>query len=558
MRKLLAISACLILFSLILIPRTNVYSQRREERRQLYVDDQILVKLKAQAEPAPDADLMAEEIVRAPGVRAETLTIRRRAEIQLIHLNKSVSVEEAVRRAKEDPRVEYAEPDYLVYATDTVPNDPYFTQMWGLSSFGDPGQQTPNIDATQAWDMTTGSDNVVAAVLDAGVDLQHEDLAANAWVNPLEISGNGVDDDGNGFADDINGWNFRDKNNQTFKSSSEDFHGTHVAGTIGAVGNNGKGVTGVAWHVKLMSLKFLGIQPDGKIGGSTSGAVRGINYAIGIRNHGVNVRVINASFGGGDPSQSLHDTIAAANAAGILFVCAAGNESNNIEEVPTYPAAYSSDLSGAMSVAAVDQGGGLAYFSNTGHSSVSVAAPGVAIVSTLPHSQFAPNGAYDRLQGTSMSSPCVAGIAVLLWSQDPSLTPKQVKQRIIATSEPLPSLVSKVAGSGRASAYYALTGRIAPVQTPVVLGVQFTKRIVTINGFGFVNGSAVIEVDDTPLPTLSYDHSFALANGSLTQLTADLGKKPLKRTFPAGVQVAISVFNPSTGQRSPKFYTTRF
>lgn len=561
MRKLLAISACLILFSLILIPRTNVYSQRREDRRQLYVDDQILVKLKAQAE-TPDADLMAEEIVRAHGVRAETLTTRGRADIQLVHLNKSVSVEEAVRRAKEDPRVEYAEPDYLVYASDTVPNDPFFTQMWGLSTFGcaicDPGQQTPNIDATQAWDMTTGSDAVVAAVLDAGIDLQHEDLAANAWVNPLEIPGNGVDDDGNGFADDINGWNFRDKNNQTFKSSNEDFHGTHVAGTIGAVGNNGRGVTGVAWHVKLMSLKFLGIQSSGKIGGSTSGAVRGIDYAIGLRNRGVNVRVINASFGGGDPSQSLHDAIAAANAAGILFVCAAGNEGNNIEDVPTYPAAYSADLSGAMSVAAVDLGGGLASFSNTGHSSVSVAAPGVAIDSTLPSSQFAPSGAYGRLQGTSMSSPYVAGIAVLLWSQDPSLTPAQVKQRIIDTSEPLPSLVSKVSGSGRASAYYALTGRIAPAQTPVVLGVQFTKRMVAINGFGFVNGSAVIEVDGTPLPAVSYDRSFALANASLTQLTADLGKKPLKRTFPVGIQVTISVFNPSTGQRSPGFSTARF
>jgi subtilisin family serine protease len=569
MKKFLAACACLILFSFVLIPRTIVYSQRRDNARQLYADDRIIVKLKADAELASDADAIAGEIVGAPGVRAEALTNRTHVGIELIHLNSGVSVEEAVSRAKEDPRVEYAEPDYFVYAMDTVPNDPLFSQLWGLYSTGcnfcGPDQQTSSIVATQAWDITQGSDDIVAVVLDTGVDLQHEDLAANAWVNPSEIAGNGIDDDGNGFADDVNGWNFFDGNSQVFKSFIEDEHGTHVAGSIGAVGNNGKGVTGVAWRVKLMSLKFLG----GNNGsGSTSNAVKGIDYAIDMRKRGVNVRVINASWGGPKDSQALRDALAAANTAGILFVCAAGNSGANLDNVPDFPSAgsnnadafpgaYDRALPNVISVAAVDQSGFLASFSNFGHSSVSVAAPGVFIQSTVPNGGYGP-GAFG-LSGTSMASPHVAGIAVLLWSHEPSLTPAQVKQRIVDTSEPLPSLVSKTVRSGRADAYGALINRIAPAQPPLIVGQpQFTKHSVTIDGLGFVNGSAVIEVNGAPTSDVGYDNSFALANGTLTRLVADIGKKPLKRAFPSGVSVTVDVFNPTTGQRSPQISVTRF
>jgi subtilisin family serine protease len=553
MKKFLAFSACLILFSLFVIPRSSVYSQKTDNTRQRYADDQIVLKLKSDAEFISD-DAMVEEIFRAPGVRAETLSSRSRGKVELVHLNRNVSVEEAVRRAKQDPRVEYAEPDYFVYAMDTVPNDPRFAsgEMWGLSaascSFCGPGFESPNIDATRAWDITTGSDNVVAVVLDTGVDLQHEDLAANAWVNPGEIAGNGIDDDGNGFVDDVNGWNFFDSSNQTFKTASEDFHGTHVAGSIGAVGNNGKGVTGVAWHVNLMSLKFLG----GTLGkGSTSNAVRGINYAIDMRNRGVNVRVINASWGGGSDSQSLRDAIAAANAAGILFVCAAGNAGLNIDDTPDYPGAYAKDYSGTVSVAAVDAGGRVASFSNVGHDSVSLAAPGVSILSTYPGSL------YTGLSGTSMSTPYVSGIAVLVWSQNPDFTPAEVKQRIVDTSEPLDDLVSRVARSGRASAYDALVNRIAPPRSPQVLKVTFSKKWLTIDGFGFANGASVVEVDGAGLPTPDYDSAYSLANGTLTQLNVYLGKKPMRRTFPSATPVQITVFNPSTGERA-SFTAVRF
>jgi subtilisin family serine protease len=553
MKKFVAICACLILFALVLIPRPVVYSQQRDNERERYASDRIIVKLKAEAPEPSDLDSAAEEIVRTPGVKAETLTRRPQGGTHLIRLNGNVSVEEAMQRAKEDPRVEFAEPDYFVYATDTVPNDPRFSELWGMSSIScsqcAADQQALSIDATRAWDITTGSDNIVVAVLDTGVDLQHPDLAPNAWVNPSPGALPG-------FTNDVNGWNFYDDTNQTYKSASEDFHGTHVAGSIGAVGNNGIGVAGVAWHVKLMALKFLG-GTQGK--GSTSNAVLGINYAIAMRNRGVNVRVINASWGGGSDSQALRQAIAAAGDARILFVAAAGNGSANIDDNPDFPAAYAKDLPNAMSVAALDNTSGyLATFSNFGHASVSLAAPGTSILSTYPGPDNPAANTYSFLSGTSMSTPYVSGIAVLLWAHEPSLTPAQVKQRIIDTSEPTTTLVSKLARSGRANAYDALTNRFPPVQRPVVLAVNFTKTAVIIDGFGFLDGSAMIEVDGTPLSTVDYDSSFALANGTLTRLTANIGKKPLKRTFPYGTQVSVDVFNPTTGDRSAKYNAARF
>jgi subtilisin family serine protease len=515
------------------------------------------VKFKAHSEPIADAEQFADEVFQTRGARSEALSPRARGgSLHLVHLNGQLSVEEAVRRAKADPRIEYAEPDYILQASETIPNDVYFSQMWGLSNTGCffCDQPTANIDAPRAWDITTGSDDVVAVVLDTGVDTGHEDLAPNIWVNPHETPGNGIDDDGNGFVDDVNGWNFVDSTNDVFKSSNEDFHGTHVAGSIGAVGDNGKGVTGVAWHVKLMSLKFLG-GPRGR--GSTGNAVRGINYAIAQRNRGVNIRTINASWGGPGDSQSLRDAIAAAGEAGILFVCAAGNSSADVDESPEFPSGYGG-LPTCLSVAAMDKFDNLASFSNFGHSTVGVAAPGESILSTIPRSQFKPMGDYGGLSGTSMSTPYVTGIAVLLWSHEPSLTPAEVKQRIVSTSEPIPALVSKTANSGRANAYDALINRIAAPRSPIVLSTEFTKKVVTLDGFGFLSGSSVIEANGVPLSPVDYDDSFALANGTLTRLTAKIGKKPMKVAFPKGQQVMVTVFNPTTGERSAQFVTTRF
>jgi subtilisin family serine protease len=558
MKKLLFFWFCLVLISLLVLPRQDVFSKRPEPSPS-YVEDQILVKFKATTEPLGSAEDLAGEILQRPGPRAESLSpTAQGGGHHLIQLNGRMSVEEAVRRASADPRVEYAEPDYILQASETVADDPFFTQMWGLSNLGcffcGPDQPTANIDAPRAWDITTGSNDVVAVVLDTGIDVAHEDLGPNVWVNPHEIAGNGLDDDANGFVDDANGWNFLEKTNQVFKSASEDLHGTHVAGSIGAAGNNGKGVTGVAWRAKLMSLKFLG---GSKGKGSTGNAIRGINYAIDQRNRGVNVTVINASWGGPNESQSLREAITAAGEAGILFVCSAGNEGADVDQTPEFPSGFGG-LQTCLSVAAMTSVDSLAAFSNYGHDAVGVAAPGQSILSTAPGNQFSPNGAYATLSGTSMSAPYVSGIAVLLWSHEPSLTPAQVKQRIVSTSEPIPALVSKAANSGRANAFNALTNRIAPPRSPIVLSASFTKKAVTLDGLGFLNGSAVIEVNGVALPTVAYDSSYALANGTLTRLSAKIGKKPMKTTFPSGLFVSVTVFNPTTGERSGQFLTVRF
>ncbi|HXG92883.1 MAG TPA: S8 family peptidase [Blastocatellia bacterium] len=555
MKKFLVVCLCLVISSFAFTPHGNVYSRPREQPRPLYVEDEILIKVKDDAAQFELPEQIAEEILPARGAQVEPITKRQQILPGLIRfkLNGQMTVEEAVQRAKADPRVEYAEPDYLLYANDTQPNDPYFKDMWGLSSVGcllcQNNQTNPNINATRAWDITTGSSDVVVAVLDTGVDVAHEDLAANIWTNPNEIAGNGLDDDGDGFIDDVNGWNFYDDDKGVFKKASDDSHGTHVAGIIGAEGNNGIGVTGVAWHVRLMSLKFLG---GSKGSGSTADAVAGINYAIEQRKRGVNVRVINASWGGGGYSQSLRDAIAAAGQAGILFVCAAGNDGEDVDQTPDYPAAYSKELSNTISVAAIDANDAIASFSNYGHGTVSVAAPGQSIISTLP------GNSYGNFSGTSMATPFVSGVAALLWSREPQLTPAEVKQRIVSTAEPTIALASRILSSGRVNAYNALTNAAPQPHRPEIASVSITKKDVTIDGLGFINGSAIIEVNGVPLSSISYDDSYALANGTLTRLSVYLGKKTIRRMFPKGEQETFTIYNPTTGERSAQFKWARY
>ena len=210
--------------------------------------------------------------------------------------------------------------------------------------------------------------------------------------------------------------------------------------------------------------------------GSTGNAIRGINYAVDQRNRGVNVTVINASWGGPNESQSLRDAITAAGDAGILFICSAGNDGADVDQTPPFPSGFGG-LPACLSVAALTSTDNLASFSNFGHDAVGVAAPGQSILSTAPRNQFSPNGAYSTLSGTSMSAPYVSGIAVLLWSHERSLTPAQVKHRIVSTSEPTPALASKAANSGRANAFNALTNQIAPPRSPMVLRASFTRGL---------------------------------------------------------------------------------
>ena len=218
------------------------------------------------------------------------------------------------------------------------------------------------------------SANVLVGVIDTGVDYNHPDLAANIWTNPGEIAGNGIDDDGNGYIDDVHGYDFVNNDGDPMDDNG---HGTHFSGTIGGVGNNGIGVAGVNWNVKIMALKFL----DSGGSGSTANAVAGVQYATMM-----GVDVTSNSWGGGGFSQALYDAIDAAGAANIAFVAAAGNNGANNDTSPAYPAAY--DLPNIISVAATDDNDELASFSNYGAASVDLGAPGVDILSTLPGNQY--------------------------------------------------------------------------------------------------------------------------------------------------------------------------
>ena len=548
MKNCLVFLLLLVLSASVFVPSRSAYSYEHEEAS--YVDNQILVKFKAGMEETMDSYEMADFVARRHATRVQPLNESRRGGQYLIELDGSLSVEDAVKQAASDPRVEFAEPNYLLYTSTTTPNDTLFNQQWALQNTGFSGQGKPGADigATRAWDYTTGSNDIVVAVIDTGVDLSHVDLAPNAWVNRGERAGNGVDDDANGFVDDVNGWDFLNSRPKTYENPDVDWHGTHVSGIIGAAGNNGIGVTGVAWQVKIMSLKFIGAKT-----GSTADAVKAINYVIDQKRRGVNVRVINASWGGPTESATLKTAILAAGDAGILFVCSAGNGSTDgrgvdLDVVPAYPAAWSRDISSIISVAAVDSADSLASFSNYGRTTVQVAAPGYFVLSTIPGNQ------YGMGNGTSMSTPHVSGVAALVFSHQPSMSPAQVRQRIVSTAEPVPSLISRVTSSGRANAYNAVTNTPAQATSkPVIGSVSTNKKKVTVVGLGFVNQSSVIEVNGVALSKISYDSSTALANGSITEMTSKLGKAGMREVFPSGFTVNVTVYNPTTGERSSPF-----
>lgn len=325
-----------------------------------------------------------------------------------------------------------------------IANDPGTASQWSLAA----------ASATQAWDVTTGSRNVVVAVLDSGIDLTHPDLVGNLWTNPGEVAGNGLDDDNNGFVDDIHGWNF-DTNNANLQDGYG--HGTHVAGIIGATGNNGTGVTGLNWSVSIMTLRF---QDDLGVG-YAGDAIRAINYATMMRrDHGVNVVVINASWGGSTGYSSLLETaIRDAGSVGITFVAAAGNGGADSDVAPRYPGGY--DLPNVIAVGASDSTGTLAGFSNYGATSVDLVAPGTSIYSTLPRGQ------YGWLAGTSQAAPHVSGTVALLAAAKPGIPVAEVRSAILGSVDRLPALVGRVATGGRLNVFAALASLGVPPATPV-------------------------------------------------------------------------------------------
>ena len=352
--------------------------------------------------------------------------------------------------------VEYAEPNYAISFNDPaaspsasdlldrqpygMPNDPQFGEQSALNNSGqNGGKANADISALKAWARTQGSEEIVVAVLDSGVDYTHPDLVSNMWIRPDNVPQ--YDDEELGTFNDLQGF---DADTNIADPMDDNGHGTHCAGIIGAEGDNDEGIAGINWHVRIMPLKFLG---RGGFG-TTKNAIEAINYAIDRKQHGVNVRVINASWGSTQYSRALEDAIRAAGEQGILFVAAAGNNGGDNDKRPHYPSNY--NLPNVISVAALDRTDALASFSNYGIKTVHIAAPGRDIISTWL------NDDYRDASGTSMATPQVAGVAALILSVEPNLSVEKLRERILRSVDKIDSLNGKVASGGRINAAKAL------------------------------------------------------------------------------------------------------
>ncbi len=472
-QMIMAILCAHVLLGGAILGTRSVYSQERPE----YVPGEVLVKFR---------DGIKTTVERKNLIAKFDCKIIKRIRLtDLYHLSlpASLNVKQAIKLYLKNSLVEYAEPNYLRYLDQTTPNDPRFGDLWGLENVGQfVGTFDADVDAPEAWDTTTGGSGVVVAIIDSGIDMAHEDLAGNLWVNPGEIPGNGLDDDSNGYIDDVNGWDFaRNDNDPSDTETSCGGHGSHTAGTVGAVGDNGIGVTGVNWDVQLMPLKIFKTYFGIFCSASSAAIISAIDYSAMM-----GARVSNNSYGGGPFSQSEFDAIQASK---TLFVAAAGNDGSNNDSVPSYPSNYA--LDNVVSVAATDNNDLIASFSNYGAVSVDLSAPGVNILSTLPGNN------YDFYNGTSMASPHVAGVGALLLAQDSNLTINEIKWRILNSADwkNLPVLTG-----GRLNADGALGfGLVLPDVTVTV--TPLGSNVVSV-------GSAV-------------DYNVALVNNTASSQTVD-------------------------------------
>lgn len=397
---------------------------------QKYAPGRVLVRFR----PYAGGQVMAA--VHAQTGAKVARTFRQIEGLQLVELPPGMRVSDAVQRYRENPDVLYAEPDFVVRVMVT-PDDPLYIGLWGMVDIGAP----------DAWGITTGSTSVVVGVIDTGTDYLHPDLSANIYRNEADCDADGVDDDGNGYVDDCYGID-------TFNGDSDPMddngHGTHVSGTIGARGNNGVGVAGVNWEVKIYPCKFLGA--DGA--GYTSGAIACLDYFAAMKDRGVGIVATNNSWGSPGinviaSSASLEDAIRLQRDKGILFIVAAGNANRNNDVYRPVPAALG--LENIVSVAAIDSSDLKASFSSYGKHTVHLGAPGVSILSTIP------GNAYGAKSGTSMATPHVTGAAALLRAADPTRDWIEIRNLILTGAEPTASIGSDTITGGRLNLYQSLT-----------------------------------------------------------------------------------------------------
>lgn len=478
-----------------------------------------------------------------------------------ITLKEPFTVNQALSTLSTSSAIAIAQPDYRV-TINATPDDVTFGSLWGLNNSGQNGGTVDaDIDAPEAWNTSTGTKRTVVAVIDTGVDFNHPDLARNIWHNTDEIPGNGIDDDRNGFKDDYYGYDFA---NNDYNPMDDNGHGTHVAGTIGAVGDNGIGVAGVNWNTQIMALKFL----DRNGSGYLSNAVRALNYAVAN-----GAKVVNASFGGGGYDAAMATAINNARAKGVIVVAAAGNDGTNNDVNPVYPANYSSD--NLIAVAATDRNDRIASFSNYGRVNVDLGAPGVSIYSTLPGNKY---GSYS---GTSMAAPHVTGAISLVWDAHPTWTYRQVLDAVLNTTDSIASLSGKAAHGrlnvARAIAYGGTT--TTPTPPKDITGATVTD--VKFNGSGSTISQARVTFSEAINPTTFTATDVTLMGPGGTKIAvgtikavAGMGNTQFDVTFAAqskagtyilavGPDVRDAAGNPMdqnrngrTGESNDKFTTT--
>jgi subtilisin family serine protease len=477
-------SSILLALLLILYPISAYPGAQRTAR---FAPGEILVKFKKGLSREH-----AERIHRSRGFKVAGRL--KRVPIESIKIPDGWSVEEAISFYRADPGVEYAEPNYIRRAFKT-PNDPYFTELWGLHNTGQTGgTQDADIDALEAWYLQTSCSSVVIAVLDTGADLEHKDLKESIWTNTGEDwsngspGNNGEDDDGNGMIDDYYGWDFVNGDNDPNddNSTEDDYHGTHVTGIIAARGNNGVGITGVCWSGSIMQLKILDFRGDGTV----ADELAAIGYAI---DNGA--KIINLSLGGPDDSDIEYGAIKMAGDAGILFVAAAGNEGTDNDETPVYPASY--DLDNIISVTAIDHNDELPSWATYGLASVDVAAPGVDIYSTRA------GDSYQYISGSSMAAPHVAALAALIWAYHGKLTYNQVKGIIFNGVDPKSSLEGNILSGGRINAYRSLLNdTLAAPANFYATAISVNQIDLSWNDISY--GESGFEIERRQGPTGSY------------------------------------------------------
>jgi Subtilase family/Bacterial Ig domain/Fervidolysin N-terminal prodomain/F5/8 type C domain len=513
-----------------------------------YVAGELLVKFRSSATTAQrDRALSSQGASR----------IRRfdRVDIDQVRIPPGLTIDQALARFHNMPDVLAVQPNYTrhIIGQAAPPNDPYWLDgsLWGLNK----------IQAQLAWtNYSSGDGSVVIADIDTGIDYTHPDLAANVWRNPAEIPGNGIDDDGDGYVDDVYGI---DTANHDSDPMDDQGHGTHTAGTLAAVGNNGIGVVGVNWNAKVLSCKFL----DSTGYGTDAGAIECFNYIVMLKERGVNIRVSSNSWGelrgSNPPAAALEDAIDAAGSAGILNVFGAGNNSVNTDTNPFDPASY--PLASIVSVASTGTTDKLSSFSNYGTTSVDLAAPGENILSTYP------GGDYQYLSGTSMATPHVAGTAALLAGMNPTLSVDALKALLLDNVDKIGSLGSKVASGGRLNAFKAASavGTAPPNLPPTVLvtgpadGASFKQPVnVTVTAQAsdadgsvasvtfYANGSP-IGLDQTSPYSVTWNNvppgSYTLTAVAADNLGATTTSAPVHMTVVADQPPTVAISSPADG-----------